>query len=131
MKAIRTKTTSKTTTPNASTTVGTAAMVLGPFLDFAEQGELALFNYMRHCGIQIDSLDASDPRSAEDLILDHYRLADGSYDVNMSARDLARWPAIAARIHELRDDQTFLGDLIEQIGTTQKVSAKSRYGAKH
>ncbi|MGO4686211.1 hypothetical protein [Hyphomicrobium sp. 2TAF46] len=103
------------------------AMVLWPFLDFAEKGEQELFAYMRHVGIQVDALDRDDKRSAQDLILSHYRLPDGTYDVELAARDLLRWPAIAARVHELRNDQAFLSELNDVVseGTSQKISAKT------
>jgi hypothetical protein len=75
-------------------------MILSPFLDFAEEGDMALARYMVHCGIDAD--DIKDAGDAQGAILRHYKLADGTYDVQAVAHDLARWPPIAARVKELK-----------------------------
>ena len=76
------------------------AMILGPFLDFAEGGQDTLAKYLLHCGIDNDDIrDAGDVQVA---IFNHYRRPDGRQDIGTAAHDLARWPPIAARIKELK-----------------------------
>lgn len=73
--------------------------ILAPFLEFAEQGQDAVKRYMIHCAIALDD-KATDGQSLQTIILNHYWLANGTYDVDMAARDLLRWPPIAARIRK-------------------------------
>jgi hypothetical protein len=73
------------------------ALILAPFLDIATEDGSALASFMAHCGI-----DVATSKAARDQILDHYRLPNGKYDVDLVARDLLRWPPIAARIDERR-----------------------------
>jgi hypothetical protein len=76
------------------------AMILAPFLDFAEEGNDILAKYVLHCGIDNDDIrDAGDVQAA---ILNHYRRLDGQQDIEAAAHDLARWPPIVARLKELK-----------------------------
>lgn len=100
--------------------------ILWPFIDFAEKGDPELFAYLEHCGIALDALSPSDNRSARDLVLDHYRLPSGAFDVDMAARDLVRWPPIAKRISELKEDAEIQSELRDVVKTTRKISGKSK-----
>jgi hypothetical protein len=63
-------------------------LLLGPFLDFAEEGEDALCKYLIHCGINRE--DVQEAGGAEAAILAHYRKPDGTPDIDAAARDLMR-----------------------------------------
>lgn len=78
---------------------GAAAEVLAVFIDFAEQGEAELGAYVIHCGITQEDIDASGDLEA--AILEHYRTPKG-FDLNLVGYDLSRWPPIAARVRELK-----------------------------
>ena len=57
------------------------ALILAPFLDIATEGGSALASFMAHCGI-----DVATSKAPRDQILDHYRLPNGKYDVDLVAR---------------------------------------------
>lgn len=76
---------------------GSQADILAPFLDLAENNADQLAAYMLHCGIERGT------SSLQSEILAHYQTPAG-YDVDMAARDLLRWPPIAARLRQLRGD---------------------------
>jgi hypothetical protein len=78
-------------------------VLLGPFVDFAEEGEDALCKYLIHCGI--DAEDVRVAGNAEKAILAHYRKPNGTPDIDAAAQDLMRWPPIAARINELKREK--------------------------
>lgn len=78
------------------------ALVLGVFIDAAEQGEDELARYLQHVGITPE--DITEAGNAEKAILSHYRITAG-YDVDAVAADLARYPPIAARIRELKREK--------------------------
>jgi hypothetical protein len=85
------------TTATAWTIGEKEAEVLAVFFDMNETDELA--EYLLHCGIDGEAIEeAGDVIPA---ILEHYRVK-GGYDIDMVARDLARWPPIAKRIRELK-----------------------------
>ena len=60
-----------------------------------------IVDFMEHCGIDLSQANAE---NIGDLFLAHYR-TDGGYDITRAAQDLERWPPIAARIQELRDER--------------------------
>jgi len=60
-----------------------------------------IVDFMEHCGIDLQLANAE---NIGDLFLAHYRTPDG-YDITRAAQDLERWPPIAARIQELRDER--------------------------
>jgi hypothetical protein len=78
------------------------ALILGPFIGFAEEGEDELAAYLRHVGIDATMIKYAG--SVEKAILAHYRIGDsGNYfDLDKAANHLATWPPIAERIAELR-----------------------------
>lgn len=125
MKAATSKTKTKPTGKTAEDTI------LWPFLDFAEQGADALLGYMKHCGMPVDALSADDPKTPHDLILAHYQLPNGTFDFDMAGRDLARWPAIAARINEIRAEQSFADELNAKVDTQKISSKKLKLGRAH
>jgi hypothetical protein len=97
------KSTSAVRPQNAVKLSADETMILGPFLDFAEEGDDALAKYLLHCGVDGDDIrDAGDVQGA---ILNHYRRPDGKQDIAAAAHDLARWPPIAARIKELKRER--------------------------
>jgi hypothetical protein len=71
-------------------------VILYWFHSFQKQGDEALARFIVHCGIDIDAAEELD-----DAIVAHYRLPDGSFDIDRAADDLATWPPVAARIKEL------------------------------
>ena len=78
-------------------------MILGPFMDFAGQGEDDLAEYLFHVGIPPEAISAAgDVQSA---ILKHYRRRGGKYDIDTAAADLLSWPPIAARVKELKAER--------------------------
>jgi hypothetical protein len=79
------------------------AAILGPFLEFAEDGEQALAAYLDHCGIT--AADIEEAGHTQGAILSYYRKPGGGYDIEAAARDLASWPPIKDRIRELRREQ--------------------------
>ena len=66
-----------------------------------DMGPDHIVEYMEHCGIDISEANAE---NIGDLFLAHYRTLQG-YDITRAARDLERWPPIAARIRELRSER--------------------------
>ena len=53
-----------------------------------------------HCGIDLSACDG-DVKQIPNVILAHYRISRGRYDLDRVARDLLSYPPIAARIKEL------------------------------
>src|SRR5450432_626160 len=78
-----------------------AASIIGCFTDFAENTPDELIPYMEHCGMEVEVISAAGD-DLSTLILAHYRIRPGHYDIDRAARDLATWPRIAAHIVELQ-----------------------------
>jgi hypothetical protein len=76
------------------------AIILAWFLGFQEEGDEELARYIVHCGIDIDAAEDLD-----DAIVAHYRLPDGTYDIERAGHDLATYPPVAVRIAELRAEE--------------------------
>ncbi|MGC3936374.1 hypothetical protein ACOTTU_01060 [Roseobacter sp. EG26] len=56
--------------------------------------------YLEHVGF--DVLALSNPKELPDAWLGHYRLGQGTYDVERAAMDLLTWPPISRRVFELQ-----------------------------
>ncbi|MEM5521067.1 hypothetical protein [Sulfitobacter sp. AS59] len=84
------------------TTEAQKSIILGIMLDMADDVD-NLFNYFKHIGFDVSVL-----RNHKDLpnaLLGHYRLGQGSYDIDRATMDLATWPPIARRIFELQQEE--------------------------
>ena len=86
--------------------------ILAPYLDYLGDGTdeewARLFDFMQHSGMDLAKVQA-DPRSdlsARDVILDHYRLPDGTYDVDKVVGDLLSQPHIQECIAKEREKIT-------------------------
>ena len=60
-----------------------------------------LSRFMCHCGMDL-TVAPDDTRTLEDLVLDHYRRADGRYDLDRFLVDFDTQPEIQARIAFLK-----------------------------
>ena len=77
------------------------ARVLEPFNDFIENDEIdEFFEYLTHVGIDVTVLRNAD--DMEGVILGHYRVAKGLYDIDTVFEDLACFGPIRQRIRSLR-----------------------------
>jgi hypothetical protein len=74
-------------------------LILNTFFDEDDDGErfLALID---HAGIDL-SAAGGDVRRIPAVILGHYRIKKGCYDIDRAANDLLTYPPAAARIAEL------------------------------
>lgn len=85
------------------TTEEQKSLILGIISDMADDTD-DLFNYFKHVGFDVSTL-----RNHKDLpnaLLGHYRLGQGSYDVDRATMDLLTWPPIARRVFELQQEET-------------------------
>ncbi len=81
------------------------AILLWPFLNFAEKGMDELVAYLLHVGIDDKAIKYAGG-TAEAAILNHYRIGTSDhFDFDKAGNDLASWPPIARRIAELRAEQ--------------------------
>ena len=78
------------------------AIILAWFLNFQEEDgdeeSRSLHHPLRH-------RHRRSRRALDDAITAHYRLPDGTYDIERAANDLATYPPIAARIKELEAEK--------------------------
>ena len=75
-------------------------MILAMFFSEGDddgEGFLALID---HCGIDLAACHG-DVKQIPNVIAAHYRLAQGRYDIDRAAHDLATFPPVAERIAEL------------------------------
>ena len=77
-------------------------LILNILDDFCTDAD-TLFRYLDHVGFDIGSV--SHAREIPTAFLGHYRLKNGTYDVDRACHHLATWPPIAARIAEMRLEQ--------------------------
>lgn len=77
-------------------------LTLWPFVEASEHGLDDFCRLLIHVGITVVDLDQS--ASAEEAILHHYRKPTG-YDWEKVADDLVRYPPIANRIRQLREEK--------------------------
>ena len=86
------------------------AQVLAVFTEFIEvkNDPEGLVDYCVHCGIPLDVLEAAGntKRGIAPVILAHYRIGPGLYDLERVGQDFARWPPIAAHIAELQAEKS-------------------------
>jgi len=81
-----------------------AHQALGIFHDMYAQGPDAFVEYCVHCGIPLDDLKNAG-KSYDHVILAHYAVGPGEWDVDRISADMLRWPPLANRIAELKDKQ--------------------------
>ena len=79
--------------------------ILGPVRDYIEndhadgdEGWGRVRRYLEHVGIDVSKADARS--TVEDAVLGHYRLPDGSYDVDRMINDTFSQPAIQELLAE-------------------------------
>lgn len=85
------------------TTEEQKSVILGIFLDMANNVD-DLFNYFKHVGFDVSALRSH--KDLPDALLGHYRVGQGSYDVDRATMDLLTWPAISRRIFELQQEES-------------------------
>ena len=74
------------------------AMILWPFLSYAEDGIDELVAYLMHVGIDDKAIKQAGG-TAEAAILNHYRIeTTDHFDIEKAAADIASYPPIARRI---------------------------------
>jgi hypothetical protein len=96
--------------PVATTSRYTTAAdhVMMIFWEKFENDQAEFVEYLHHCGIDLGELSEaveSGWPAIEALILGHYRVRPGVYDLEQVGQYLATYPPIAARIRELRRPQ--------------------------
>jgi hypothetical protein len=96
--------------PVATTSRYTTAAdhVMMIFWEKFENDQAEFVEYLHHCGIDLGELSEaveSGWPAIEALILGHYRVRPGVYDLEQVGQHLATYPPIAARIRELRRPQ--------------------------
>lgn len=69
----------------------------------AEDSETAMA-YLEHAGFDLSVVE--EITNLEAAWLGHYRIRQGCYDADRACEDFARWPPIAARIAELRAENS-------------------------
>jgi hypothetical protein len=92
--------------------------IIGQFMQFAEEGCDELVRYISHCGITSEDIDRAG--NWLDAVLRHYLTA-GGYDLERAAQDLPRWPPVAARLRELKQ---------EDQNRKERHAAQERIGSK-
>jgi hypothetical protein len=74
-------------------------LILGYFFDSDDAGNLLAL--IDHAKIDFDAC-TGDAKQIPNIIVAHYRIAKGRYDLDRAANDLLTFPPIAARIEELK-----------------------------
>lgn len=82
------------------TTAEQRDLILNILVDFLPDD---IAEYIRHVGFDIQGL--GDPKNFVDAWLGHYRLGQGTYDLDRALMDLCTWPPISRRIFELQQEQ--------------------------
>jgi len=90
----------KTKHPAKERTVDQRDQVLWIFEDYAEQDVDKLFAFLQHCEIDLEPLSDKSIQ-LPDLILSHFYIRPGVYDIDRLGHLLATFPPIAARIREI------------------------------
>ena len=81
-------------------------MLLNIFIGFAENDTDQLFEYFAHVGFDVAVVD--DSKQIPAAWLGHYRIGQGTYDIDRASMDLATWPPISRRIFELQQEKLSL-----------------------
>ena len=77
-------------------------LILDMFLDGDDQQDLLAL--IEHTGIDLAAA-GGDIRRVADVILGHYRIKKGCYDIDRAANDLVTFPPVAAYVAELKTRQ--------------------------
>lgn len=95
------------------------ALVPAHLTDFVKNDGIDdLIEYLLHCGIPFVVLAAADKRGLAPIILAHYRIKPGVYDIDRVAADMVRWPPIAEEIARLEKKKRLPGKLPINLGYT-------------
>ena len=78
--------------------------ILWIFADYAVQDVDKLFAFLQHCQIDLEPL-ADKSIQLPDLILSHFYIRPGLYDIDRLGHLLATFPPIAARIREVEAER--------------------------
>src|SRR6476619_4413177 len=93
----------KTKRPANEPRVDQRGQVLAVFANYAPDVD-KLFAFLRHCEIDLEPL-ADKPTELADLILSHFYVRPGVYDIDRLGHLLATFPPIAARIREIQAER--------------------------
>ena len=93
----------ETDTSYPMTTEDQKNIILSILADKAENDVEGMFEYLDHVGFDLDAL--SDAKDLPAAWVAHYRLGQGSYDVDAAFLDLLTWPPIARAIFEGQQKQ--------------------------
>lgn len=75
------------------------SIILNIFADFCIDAD-TMRSYLDHIGFDIGAI--SHPRELRVAYLGHYKLRNGTYDVEKACKDFACWPPVAAEIRRLK-----------------------------
>src|SRR5438552_100976 len=78
--------------------------ILTIFADYAEQDVDKLFEFLQHCQIDLEPLSDKNLQ-LPDLIVSHFYIRPGVYDIARLGELLATFPPIAARIREIKAER--------------------------
>ena len=78
-------------------------MLLSTLNDFAENDVDEMFKYFTHVGFDILAVD--DAKQIPAAWLGHYRIGQGTYDIDRAVMDLTTCPPISRRIFELQQEK--------------------------
>ncbi len=85
--------------PKAETAEEQRNMILAMFFD--DHGADGFLDLVKHCRNDLTACDG-DTKQIPNVILGHYRISRGRYDIDRAANDLLTFPPVAARIAELK-----------------------------
>lgn len=104
--------------------------VMTMFFDKLENDPLEFFDYIVHCGIDIGEIKAAGTSwpKLESLILSHYRVKPGVYDLEQVGQDLASYPRMVAEIARLKRKK--LSDEVEHEQRRQKAREERKRKVK-
>jgi hypothetical protein len=83
------------------TTKAQRDLILGILNDIADDAS-SVVDYLNHVGFDIAAINSS--ADLPEAWLGHYRLGQGSYDVDRATSDLLTWPPISRRVFELQQN---------------------------
>lgn len=103
--------------------------ILGEEDDDYDANWSGLFDFMEHCGMDLQKV-RDDPKaaalSAEDIILAHYRLEDGQYDLDRVVIDYASQPRIVTMIEVMQAEIDLVKAKKEHRRAQQRESKRRR-----
>jgi hypothetical protein len=79
-------------------------MILATFFSGGDDDGKGFLALVDHCGIDFAACNG-DVMQIPNVILGHYRIKQGCYDIDRAANDLLTFPPVAARIAELQAEK--------------------------